>query len=443
MSKPLQQSLSTDCIYIKGGNRLKGTVKPDGAKNSSLYALIASTYIHEGWMTFDNIPLITDVKNTLYLLQELGMDYIIKDKTIRIIGKVSNNLISYEYASKIRSSIALLGPLLSQFGKAKLPLPGGDKIGNRPIDIHIDVVEQFGGYVRVIDNIIFAELDVDNLKGQDIYLRYPSVGATINAIFIAVLVNGSTEILNAAKEPEIVDLISLLSKMGAKIHGGGTDKITIKGVKKLHATNYTIMPDRLEVGALLTAFAISGGRGTITNCIPEHNLPLIHMLKSVGNKISYYDDIIKIQSEKALKPINIETQPYPGLATDLQAICSAYALTCPGTSYIKDNVFEERFDHITQLIKLGANVERNGSRIKIKYSKLVEGIIEGHDIRSVVSLILATLNTKGETTLYGLKHLERGHINLISKLVKLGADIRINSNSVGNSTEYLLLSNNT
>ncbi len=423
-----QSNLLNECQQLKifGGKPLTGEVKPDGAKNSSLYALIASVYIKEGFMTFDNVPKITDIHMTLETLREIGMQYKFVENSIKIFGTVKHTSVSDEYASKIRSSVAFLGALLSQYGSVSVPLPGGDKIGDRPIDIHVDVIKAFGGTVCFEGGFVKATIDIENIQGQRIYLRYPSVRATINAIFMAVTANGKTEILNAAREPEIVDLITLLSKMGANIQGGGTNRILINGISQLHAASHEIIPDRLEAGALMMCFAMTGGKGSVVGSIPEHNQPLIHLMQSVGIDISIKDEIVFIDASKPKSAFHIETQPYPGLATDLQAICTAFSLTCPEPCSIKDTVFEERFGHVEELRKMGAAIEKQGNKIFISNNTKLSGAkVAGGDIRSVVSLILAALTINDTSYIGGIEHLRRGHTHFIDKLLSLQADIEI------------------
>ncbi|MCK8060164.1 MULTISPECIES: UDP-N-acetylglucosamine 1-carboxyvinyltransferase [unclassified Fusibacter] len=429
MEKQFKHELTLDeatSLRITGGKPLYGEVKPDGAKNSSLYALVAATYIREGWMTLENIPLITDIQMTLLTLKEIGMNFTIKDGAIKIYGEVEHTNISDQYASKTRASIAFLGALLSQYGSITLPLPGGDKIGDRPIDIHIDVIKSFGASIAIEGGFVKASMDISKLTGKDIFLRYPSVGATINAIFMAITASGRTTITNAAKEPEIVDLITLLSKMGADIRGGGTNRIIIEGVSTLESVNHEIIPDRLEAGALIMCFAMTGGKGIVSGSIPEHNRPLIHTLQSVGMNIEVIDDNIHIDASKPIKPFHVETQPYPGLATDLQAICTSFALVCPGTSTIKDTVFEERFAHVEELRKMGADIEKNGNKIYIhNVPHLTGATVSGGDIRCVVSLIMAALAIDDISHVGGIEHLLRGHIHFIDKLKSLHADIEL------------------
>lgn len=432
LNAPYHNSLQrSNKISVRGGRPLSGEVKPDGAKNSSLYALITAVYIDEGWMVFDNVPQITDIQQTLNVLEEIGMQHSYTGQSLQVYGKCQKSAISEASASKIRSSICFLGPLLSRFGTVSLPLPGGDKIGDRPIDIHIDVIERFGGQATIENGFVNASLDLSQLQGQEVYLRFPSVGATINALFLAVTAKGKSVIFNAAKEPEIVDLINLLNKMGASIHGGGTDRIVVEGVAQLHATSYEILPDRLEVGALMMSFAMTKGKGVIKGAIPEHNRPLIHMMQSVGISVDTHDDEIHVDAtQQPTRGFSVETQPYPGLATDLQAICTAFALVCPEPCTIKDTVFSERFGHVEGLRKMGASIDKTGNRLLIQPPKnalnsfgLSGANVEGGDIRAVVSLILTALAIDDTSTIDGVDHLLRGHIRFVEKLQHLNADI--------------------
>jgi len=416
--------LEPKAITVQGGIPLEGSVAPDGAKNSSLYALLTSLFIEEGWMTFENVPMITDIKMTLKTLEETGLKYKIHQDTLKIYGHASRGQVSDQFASKIRSSTTLLGPLISRFGHAVIPLPGGDKIGDRPINYHLQVMKAFGVDTHIEGGFVHAKLE-GPLTGRDIYLTYPSVGATINAIFMAIKAQGTSVIFNAAKEPEIVDLISILSKMGADIHGGGTQQITIKGVDHLKACSHDIMPDRLEAGALLMSFAVTGGKGQVRGSIPDHNFPLIHLLRSTGIQVQIQEDVIHIDASRPKKGFDVETSPYPGLATDLQAVCTAFALTCPARSSIKDTVFKDRFGHVDELRKMGAQIQKEGNKIHISPTdRLSGGRVKGGDIRSVVSLILAALSTEDQTTIEGVDHLLRGHVNFIDKLQKLNSNIQ-------------------
>jgi len=420
------RNAENNLIHVQGGNKLLGKVSPDGAKNSALIHLSAACLVTDGWISVSNLPLISDVYKQLNILEEVGMKYRMKNGKVDIHSNVTNPFISSKHASKIRASITFLGSIIPKLGEVSLPLPGGDNIGKRPIDIHLDILKAFGIKTNISECMIHAKAESLPLKAASIFLRYPSVLSTVNAIFLGVLAEGNTVINNAAKEPEIVDLVSLLSKMGAKISGAGTSTISIHGVESLHSAEHEIIPDRLETGALLTAFVITGGQGVIENTIPEHNTPLIHILKNSGAEIEVENDRIYIKGSKLNAPINIEAIPYPGLATDLQPTLTALSLICPEGSVIKDSVFPERFAHVEEFRRMGANIERQGNSLYVKNrNELIGAIVEGKDIRSVVSLICAGLVANGETRIKGLEHLMRGHVNFINKLKSLNANIDI------------------
>ncbi len=413
-------------IKISGGVPLKGTVSPDGAKNAALIQLAASSLVDDTWVTLDNVPNITDVKHTKAMLEECGLTVKSEGKRITVIGKASHSEFSDSYASKIRSSITFLGALLPRLGHVTLPLPGGDKIGNRPIDIHEDIMKAFQIESEIINGFVHAKAKELPLKGTDVYLRFPSVLATVNAILLAVQAEGKTTLMNVAKEPEIVDLTNLLIKMGAKISGVGTDKIVIVGVKSMTTAHHEIMPDRLETGALILSFVMTNGSGTVDKIIPEHNAPLIQILKSCGVELEVLADKVHIHKSYIKNGFKLETRPYPGFATDLQPIITALALKCPSMSTITDTVFTERFSHVHELRKMGAQIDRQGNTIRIDPFAVLSGAtVEGTDIRTVVSLINAALSIEGESKIFGCNHLARGHCNFLNKLKELNADIEL------------------
>lgn len=420
------ESKEKSYIRIKGGIKLSGTVNPDGAKNSALIQLATSAFVKDSWITLENIPLISDVEDIIMMLEECGLTTKQEGNKITILGKVSKNKFSDEYGSKIRASLAFLGSVISRTGEITLPLPGGDKIGNRPIDIHIDVMNAFGIDSTIKNGFIHAKAKELPLQGTTIYLRFPSVLATVNAILFATLAEGKSILMNVAKEPEIVDLTNLLTKMGARITGVGTDKITIEGVESLTSACHEIMPDRLETAALMLSIIMTDGTGTVEKIIPEHNEPLIHLLRSCGVNLIVEHDKIHIEECEIDKGFQLETRPFPGFATDLQPIITPFALKCPEVSFITDTVFKERFAHVNELRKMGADIEQIGNTIMIQPNQILTGaIVEGNDIRTVVALINAALYINGESRVYGINHLERGHSDFINKLIILNADIEL------------------
>lgn len=413
-------------LSIRGGKKLKGSVSPDGAKNSALIQLAALALVDNCSVALKNVPNITDVYDTIEMLKEIGLKVRYENDLVEASGSISSSKFSYTYGSKIRASLAFLGSVVAKRGQVVLPLPGGDKIGPRPIDIHIDVLKSFGVDTKVVDKFIHAKARIFPLKGTTVHLRYPSVLATVNGILLGVHAEGKTVLHNVAKEPEIVDLTNLLSKMGAVIRGVGTDRISIEGVKSLRNTSHEIMPDRLEAAALMMAIVMSGGEGIIENTIPEHNEPLIEILKSTGVNVTIKEDTIHVKCKDCVCGFQVETRPFPGFATDIQPILTPLALKCPGVSKITDTVHKERFSHASEMIKFGASIDKVDNSIYINGMKDLHGsFVEGGDIRSVVSLINTALFIKDQTTIYGLEHLNRGHRNFINKLNQLGADIEI------------------
>lgn len=416
--------IKSNYVQIRGGTKLKGTVKPDGAKNSALIQLAATALIEDSWVTLENVPMISDVHDTIMMLGECGFITKQEGSKVTIAGSASTSTFSDLYGSKIRASLVFLGSIIARLGEIKLPLPGGDKIGERPIDIHMEVMKSFGIETTIKNGYIHARAKELPLKSSSIYLRYPSVLATVNAILLAILAEGKSILMNVAKEPEIVDLTNLLTKMGACITGVGTDKITIVGVSSLKSAHHEIMPDRLETAALIMSFVMSNGKGTIEKTIPEHNEPLIQVLRSCGIDVNVEGDRIHIIDSPITQGFRIETRPYPGFATDLQPIITTLGLKCPEPSVITDTVFKERFAHVNELRKMGANIERVENTIRvIADQKLTGATLEGNDIRTVVSLINTALSINDESIIYGISHLERGHSNFINKLKHLNAEI--------------------
>lgn len=411
-------------IEVVGGTKLSGTVSPDGAKNSALIQLAASALVNDSWVTLENIPLISDVKDSLKMLEECGLKTKLVGTKATVSGRVTGHEFSNEYGAKIRASLIFLGSILPRMGEIILPLPGGDKIGDRPIDIHIDVMKAFNINTTIKNGFIHSKAESLPLQGTTIYLRFPSVLATVNAILLSVLAEGKTVLYNVAKEPEIVDCTNLLMKMGANIVGVGTDKITIEGVKELNSANHEVMPDRLETAALIMSIVATGGTGIVENIIPEHNASLFQILMSAGADIEVLSDKVLINASELVNGFTIETRPYPGFATDLQPIITALALICQRESIITDTVFKERFAHVNELRKMGADIIRNQNTITIKPTTKLSGTqVVGNDIRAVVSLINASLLVSGTTQIEGIKHLRRGHANFISKLKSLNACI--------------------
>ena len=362
------------------------------------------------------------------VLRHLGakVDYLDKD-TVRIDSSNINTCETpYDLMDKMRASFVVMGPLLSRFKKAYTKAPGGCNIGARPIDFHLKGFEALGARSQVNDEQIAIETNGE-LIGNEVYLDFPSVGATQNIMMAAVLADGETTIENAAKEPEIVDLASFLSKMGAKIKGAGTSTIVIEGVEKLTGTRHTIIPDRIEAASYMIAAAMTKGNVTINNVIGSHIRPVIAKLIEMGANVEELEDedIIKVSVDSKLKPTNIQTLPYPGFPTDAQAQFMALMTICDGESKIQETVFENRFMHVEQLNKMGAAIATSGNRATIVgVDKLHGADVKATDLRAGAALVIAALVAEGETRISDIYHIDRGYSDLVEKFTKLGANIK-------------------
>ena len=414
-------------LKINGGYRLCGETSTDISKNSTLQLMAASILVRDGILTLSNVPDITDVIVMKKILEELGMKCTYTKDSLKMGGTLKSVTVSQDLASSIRASIVLLGSLLTTYGEAILPLPGGDKLGSRPVDIHIDCLREFGIEFTQDNGVIHGKAKKLPLEGTDIFMRFPSVLATGNLMMAATLAKGVTTIQNAACEPEVVDLAIMLNSMGAKIKGAGTKVLTIHGVDSLHGIEYEPIPDRIETGTLLTAMVMTGGKGIIHNCIPDHNMALISLMKNCGVKLRYDNEgFIEIIDSTITEPIHAIAMPYPGLPTDLQPMVTCLATRCPGTSTIVDTIYPERFHHVSELQKLGANIVHTGNQAVVNgITELAGAQIEGTDIRCVTSLVCAALAAKGESTVKGIHHLYRGHGKLLDKINALGGKITL------------------
>ncbi len=411
-------------IYVRGGRTLSGETKVDGSKNSALACLVVAA-LSEEQITLDNVPRTSDIDIMIQILKNAGKEISFFNNSVVMKGSIKNVLLNQELASKIRASIYCLGLFLATNKKALIPLPGGDKIGNRPIDIHLDCMHDLGVEYEMKSGVVNAERN-DKIKENVIFLRYPSVGATCNLLILSSMIEEKIVIKNAAKEPEIVDVANLLHSMGVMITGAGSDTITIIGKRKLLGNfSYEIMPDRIETGIIITAIAVAGGECRINNAIPEHNLALINTYKKAGLEIiEDVADSIFVRAKKTYKPINAIALPYPGMPTDLQPLLSVFAQRCEGESIIKDTVFPERFGYVNELNKLGAEITHYGNTIKVIGTKELSGAyLEGDDIRAVTTLLCAALIPQNDTVISGLYHLNRGYPDFCEILKNLGADI--------------------
>ena len=409
---------------IEGGKRLEGTVKISGSKNSSL-PIIAATILNAGKTTLYNVPNIQDTQMMFKILEMLGAKIEKKNEKIKIdTSKIEKFEIPPELMHKMRSSVILAGALLGRYHKAIFSYPGGCDIGSRPIDLHLKSFEKLG--ITVNQNYGIIECLTEKIKGEKIDLDFPSVGATENAILASVLVDGTTIITNAAREPEIIDLQNFLNKMGAKVIGAGTDEIQIKGVQQLKDVSYNIMPDRIEAGSFLCFAAATKGNVILEDVNSTHITPIINKLEEAGCKIDIAKSKIKILAPKKLKAIDIKTMPYPGFPTDMQSVFSAMLTTAKGTSIIVENIFENRYKYTQELNKMGARITVEGKSAVIRGVKRIYGAdVKATDLRGGASLVLAGLVAKGTTKIENIEYILRGYENLEKKLSKLGANIKI------------------
>jgi len=407
---------------IYGGNKLSGEITLESAKNSVL-PMLAGAILTDEQVVIKNCPNITDVKNMIGILRSLGVKVVRQEKSVIISGSAIKEKIPSGLAKELRSSVFMLGALVGKLGRAKITYPGGCNIGLRPIDLHVKAISELG--VKIEESFGEISCVAEKLKGKAIYLDFPSVGATENVMLAAVLAEGKTEIHNPAKEPEIVDLMNFLNSMGAKIYGAGTSIILIDGVKKLHGSEYLPMADRIEAGTFLTAAAITGGEIAVKGLEGKNIYSLINKFCDYTCKIRIVNDIIYLTGNKRGKPFVVDTGPYPCFPTDLQAQITALAVFADGVSAITENVFETRFNHIPELIKMGADITVKGRTALIKgIPKLFGTKVQAMDLRGGASLVLAGLNAEGVTTVEGIKHIERGYSDFEGKLNSLGAKIR-------------------
>ncbi len=419
-----------DKIVIKGGNKLTGEVKVEGAKNAVLPILTASLLASDKPSKLVNVPALSDVETINNVLTTLNADVTYKkDENAVVVDatKTLNEEAPYEYVSKMRASILVMGPLLARLGHAIVALPGGCAIGSRPIEQHIKGFEALGAEIHLENGNIYANAK-DGLKGTSIHLDFPSVGATQNIIMAASLAKGKTLIENAAKEPEIVDLANYINEMGGRITGAGTDTITINGVESLHGVEHAIIPDRIEAGTLLIAGAITRGDIFVRGAIKEHMASLVYKLEEMGVELDYQEDGIRVRAEGDLQPVDIKTLPHPGFPTDMQSQMMALLLTANGHKVVTETVFENRFMHVAEFKRMNANINVEGRSAKLEGKSQLQGAqVKATDLRAAAALILAGLVADGKTSVTELNHLDRGYVDLHSKLKQLGADIeRIN-----------------
>ncbi len=412
-----------DKIIIKGGRPLKGTVNISGAKNAVL-PIMAATLLASGKFTIKNVPDLLDVKTMSNLLRIIGAKVQYEDHTLTIDTSECNFFEApYELVKTMRASIYVLGPLLARFSKAKVSLPGGCAIGPRPVDLHIKAFEQLGADIELNKGYIVAS--ADKLKGTHVNFDISSVGATGNILMAAVLSDGRTVIENAAREPEISALANFLVKMGADISGIGTDRLLINGVKELHVVDFEILPDRIEAGTFLIAAAITGGEIELRSVDPSHVSSLTGKLRNSGICIEEGESSIYCKAPERVRAVNITTSSYPGFPTDLQAQWLALMCVANGSSVITENIFVDRFTHVAELRRLGAQIELKKNIVVIRGIDTLNGApVMSTDLRASASLILAGLKAEGQTEVLRVYHIDRGYESIEKKLANLGATIR-------------------
>ncbi len=412
-------------LIVKGGNRLVGAVKTSGAKNAVL-PIIAASILGTTPSHLDEVPMLEDVHTISEVLKCLGLAVKCSpEKNVLDIDstEITSYEAPYELVRTMRASFLVMGPLLARIGKARISMPGGCAIGARPIDIHLKGFEALGVKIEQGHGYIEASAP-EGLKGTSIYFDFPSVGATENIMMAASLAEGTTILENAAEEPEIVDLANYLNKMGAKIRGAGTDTIRIEGVEKLHGADYTIIPDRIEAGTYMIAAAMTGGDIVVENVLPEHQKPLIAKLREAGAVVEEDIDKVRVIGKNPLKAVSIKTLPYPGFPTDMQAQMMAMMVIAEGRSKVTETVFENRFMHVVELNRMGAQISTEGRSAVIDGPcKLTGCDVRATDLRAGAAMILAGLVAEGTTRIGDLHHIDRGYENIVAKLKKLGADI--------------------
>lgn len=412
-------------IVVRGGKPLSGRIKVSGAKNAVLPVIAASILGEEGISVIDHVPALNDVYTIVNVLKQLNVQVKFKQGKLYINATRDLNTVApYEYVRKMRASVLVMGPLLARMGRARVAMPGGCAIGSRPIDQHLKGFQALGASVHIENGYIEVEAK-GRLKGKNIYLDIPSVGATENIMMAATLAEGVTVIENAAEEPEIVDLAKFLNAMGAKISGAGTGTITIEGVESLRGAAHTVIPDRIEAGTFMLAAAITRGKLLIDGAIPQHLNPLIAKLTDMGADVTILDGGIQVDARnRILKAVDVKTMPHPGFPTDLQPQMLALLLTAKGNSMITESVFENRFMHVEELKRMNAQIKIEGRSALIQGEAQLEGAkVTASDLRAGAALILAGLVAKGVTEIYGLHHIDRGYEDIVSKLSSCGADI--------------------
>ncbi|MCD7034644.1 UDP-N-acetylglucosamine 1-carboxyvinyltransferase [Metabacillus sp. GX 13764] len=411
-------------IIVRGGQKLNGTVKVEGAKNAVLPVIAASLLASEEKSIICDVPTLSDVYTINEVLRHLGADVHFEDNQVIVdASRELNTEAPFEYVRKMRASVLVMGPLLARTGHARVALPGGCAIGSRPIDQHLKGFEAMGANIKVGNGFIDAEVN-GRLRGAKIYLDFPSVGATENILMAAALADGTTVLENCAKEPEIVDLANYINSMGGIIRGAGTGTIRIEGVERLKGSRHNIIPDRIEAGTFMVAAAITQGNVLVQGAVPEHLTSLVAKMEEMGVEIIEEADGLRVIGPEVLKAIDIKTMPHPGFPTDMQSQMMSLLLRAQGTSMITETVFENRFMHVEEFRRMNGDIKIEGRSVIINGPGSLQGAeVAATDLRAGAALILAGLTAEGYTRVTELKHLDRGYVNFHGKLAGLGADI--------------------
>ena len=411
-----------DKLIIKGGRKLKGDVTVSGSKNASL-PIFVSTILAPGMNEIGNVPFLRDINTTIKVLESLGARVEGNGHLVRIdSGGIKSHEATYDLVKTMRASVLVLGPLLARFGQARVSLPGGCAIGARPINLHLKGLQALGAEITLEHG--YVEARARRLKGARINFDISTVGGTEHLMMAAATAHGETVLENAAREPEIVDLANVLNLMGAHIEGAGTDTIRIQGVSQLAPVSYSVMPDRIEAGTFMIAAAITGGDVRIHGMKPEHLDALVFKLQDAGVEITSRDNVVRVKGPRKPKSVNIKTRPYPGFPTDMQAQFMALMCLAEGASVISENIFENRFMHVSELLRFGADITIEGNTATVKGVKKLSGApVMATDLRASASLILAGLASDNTTEVSRIYHLDRGYESIEKKLAGLGADI--------------------
>jgi len=412
-----------DKLVIKGGKKLSGDVTVSGSKNAALPIFISSI-LATGTQEIHNVPFLRDINTTIKVLETLGAKVEGNGNIVKIdTSRIDNHEATYDLVKTMRASVLVLGPLLARLGRARVSLPGGCAIGARPINLHLKGLEAMGAEIHLTHG--YVEAKARRLRGARINFDISTVGGTEHLMMAAATAKGETTLENAAREPEIMDLAEVLCKMGAKIEGAGTDTIRITGVSELQPFTHAVMPDRIEAGTFMIASAITGGDIRIHGMRLEHLDALVFKLQDAGVEISNKDNVVRVKGQRKIKSVNIKTRPYPGFPTDMQAQMMALMTVAEGTSVISENIFENRFMHVSELLRFGADIIIEGNTATVKGEKKLSGApVMATDLRASASLILAGLAAENTTEVSRIYHLDRGYEAIEKKLAGLGADIK-------------------